>query len=62
MAKYGDKRDYRKIDLFVRSDILGVRQYVGSTTWSRTCREAADQLAKLHPNISRSNITAWFAK
>ena len=35
--KYGDKRDYRKIDIYHGA------QYVGSTTWARTCREAKER-------------------
>jgi hypothetical protein len=62
MAQYGDKRDYPKIDIYVFSESLKRWQYVSSTTWSRTCREAADRLAALHPNLSRSNIRARFDK
>lgn len=36
--KYGDKRDYPKIDLYERRE--GRWLYVSSTTWSRTCAEA----------------------
>ena len=39
---YGVKRNYRKIDIFHRADGSGWI-YVGSTTWSRTCREAKDR-------------------
>lgn len=34
MIKYGDKRDYPKIDIFVEN------VYAGSTTWSKTCKDA----------------------
>jgi len=35
---YGDKRDYRKIDLY------GARgTYLASTTWARDCREALNR-------------------
>lgn len=57
---YGDKTDYPKIDLYVYSEALQRWQYVASTTWARTCREAADRLAALHSNIARSNIRARF--
>ena len=62
MVSYGDKRDYPKIDLFVFSEGLKRWEYVGTTTWSRTCREAADNLAKLHPNLARSNIRGQFQR
>lgn len=62
MAAYGDKRDFAKIDLSVYSESLGRWEYVGTTTWSRTCREAADRLAGMHPNLSRSNIRGRFQR
>lgn len=37
---YGDKRDYPKIDIYYNQD------YVGSTTWAATCREARERYAK----------------
>ncbi len=39
---YGDKRDYRKIDLFVRRKGETRWTYAVSTTWARTCREAVE--------------------
>jgi len=62
MVSYGDKRDYPKIDLFVFSEALKRWEYVGTTTWSRTCREAADHLARLHSNLARSNIKGCFQR
>jgi hypothetical protein len=40
---YGVKRDYPKIDLFARAKPSLPWQYVGSSTWSRTLREAVDR-------------------
>ena len=41
---YGDRRDYPKIDLYVRSPRWRegevTDKYVGSTTWARTLKEA----------------------
>ncbi len=34
--KYGDKRDYPKIELFSKR----TGKYLGTTTWSRTVKEA----------------------
>jgi len=59
---YGDKRNYKPIRLYVFSEALKTWQYVSTTTRSRTCREAADKLAGLHPNLTRSNIRGYFAK
>lgn len=35
--KYGEKRDYKKIDIFVDGD------YVCSTTWAKYCKEAIER-------------------
>lgn len=40
---YGDKRDYRKIDLY-RKCAAGW-DYVASTTWARSCKEARERYA-----------------
>jgi hypothetical protein len=37
--KYGERRDYRKIDLY---DSQG--RYLASTTWARDCQEALDHM------------------
>lgn len=38
--KYGDKRDYRPIQIFRHG------KYLCTTTWSRTCKEALEQFFK----------------
>lgn len=38
---YGDKRDYRKIDIAVR--IAGVWTYKCSTTWAKDLKEAKEK-------------------
>jgi hypothetical protein len=63
---YGDKRDYPKIDIYVR----GSKQYgpayadnycyARSTTWAKTCREAVEQYLKAHPDVEASNVKAHF--
>lgn len=47
--QYGDKRDYAKIDLFTMSPSTGRWQYAGTTTWSRTVKDAARRFQALHP-------------
>ena len=42
MTRHGDKRDYPKIDLYVRDKSGKGWVYVVSTTWSRTCRDAVN--------------------
>ena len=36
---YGDKRDYKKIDIYLKNK-GGSSHYLASTTWSKTCKEA----------------------
>lgn len=49
---YGDKRDYPKIDLYADG------QYAGTTTWSRTLREAKARYVDKNPGARR--VTAQF--
>ena len=51
---YGDKRDYRKIDIFVYG------QYVCSTTWARTCREAIAKYMERNPGHEAASIKARY--
>jgi hypothetical protein len=41
---YGDKRDYRKIDLIVGGE------YRCSTTWAKTLKEAVEKWREANPN------------
>lgn len=52
--KYGDKRDYRKIDIFVDG------KYVASTTWAKNCKEAKAQYVKTTGKNPKS-VKARFA-
>ncbi len=55
---YGDKRDYRKIEIFVNG------KYIATTTWSKTCKEAKRRFLNDHPmgrGVSPSVVKAWFA-
>ena len=55
--EYGDKRDYKKIDIYVD----GV--YKCSTTWSRTCTDAIARYYDRHPELTAQNkVVAHFAK
>jgi hypothetical protein len=44
---YGDKRDYRKIDIYKRDALTGRYAYICSTTWARSCREAMARYCQL---------------
>lgn len=35
--KYGDKRNYPKIDIYIQG------KYIATTTWAKTCREALER-------------------
>jgi hypothetical protein len=50
---YGDKRDYPKIELVYG----GV--YKGTTTWSKTCREAREKFIERHPHLDPSKVRAY---
>lgn len=55
---YGNKRDYRKIDIYTMSPSTGKWQYVATTTWAKTCREAVARFKALHPE---QTVKAHFA-
>lgn len=64
---YGDKRDYPKIDIYVASE--GHYKYVGTTTWSKTLKEAkakywADMNGrdKEHKTVHIDNIKCKFQR
>jgi len=52
--KISDKRDYKKIDIFIN----GV--YFCSTTWSATCKQAIESIKNKYPEHAKSKITANF--
>jgi hypothetical protein len=51
---YGDKRNYRKIDIFLKDKSKkGMNKYLGSTTWAATCKQAKERYAhsyKMNPD------------
>lgn len=44
---YGDKRDYPKIDIYVKVGKESI--YLATTTWSKTCQQACDMYRKNNP-------------
>lgn len=54
IIKYGDKRDYPKINLFEDGE------YIGSTTWSKTCKDAIARCKSYPGHVYK--ITAHFDK
>ena len=60
---YGDKRDYKKIDLFIKIPAdkrPACVEYVCSTTWARNLRIAKESLAKAK-GLDVSQIYAEYA-
>ena len=58
-APYGTHRDYPKIHIYVGGH--GVWNYVASTTWARTCKEARATYAD-EKGLCLGNVKASFAK
>ena len=58
-APYGTCRDYPKIHIYVGA--YGIWNYVASTTWARTCREARAAYAD-EKGLCLGNVKALFAK
>ena len=50
---YGDKRDYPKIDIYVDG------QYVATTTWASTVKQAVEQYVARN-NVGSDRVTAYF--
>ena len=46
--KYGDKRDFPKIDIYMRNGD-GTGFYLCSTTWARNCRVAVQHYLAKYP-------------
>ncbi len=59
---YGDKRDYPKIDIYLKSDSQLGHRYLASTTWVKTCREAKEHYAKSNPQYEVSQLIAEFSE
>ena len=55
---YGQKRDYRKIDLYLSGEYICTK-YICSTTWARTLTEAREAL-RLERQGLEGKITARF--
>ena len=58
MATFGAKRDYPKIDIFIRRG--GEWRYVATTTWSRTLRDAKAVFLDRNPDFTPSTVKLAF--
>jgi len=59
--KYGNKRNYKKIDIFLK-DLKGFYTYEISTNWSKTCKEAKSRFLKRHNYLDKTQVKAKFSK
>lgn len=41
---YGEKRDYRRIDIYTKDPLTEKFRYHGTTTWARTLRIAKERI------------------
>lgn len=57
---YGDKRNYPKIDIYVKGE-NNIFQYVASTTWAKTCKEAKARYAE-EKNLPTAHVKTFFAQ
>ena len=55
MRQYGNKRDYKKIDLFINA------KYYGTTTWAKNLKVAKEKLAEIL-GVSVKSIYAEYQK
>jgi hypothetical protein len=53
---YGDKQDYRPIDIYIRRGDMWV--YKVTTTWSHTCKEAKERFLVDHPAYEAAEVLA----
>lgn len=59
--KYGDKRDYKKIDIYLVTPFTGL-QYLGSTNWAKNLKVAREQFAKQSDGKFKSeNLKAFYS-
>lgn len=58
---YGEKRDYKKIEIFVLNSATGNYDYRATTTWSPTLKDAKERWAK-EWDISLNLVHVAFAE
>ena len=55
-VKYGTKRDYPKIEIFVD------KKYKCTTTWAKNCKEAVEKYLEENPKDKEKTVKAYFKK
>jgi hypothetical protein len=53
---YGDKRDFKKIEIFVKG------KYVGTTTWAKGLKEAKEKFLEKNSNVKPEDVVVKFAE
>jgi len=61
-ADYGQRRDYAKIDIYLRRPHPHGPMYVASTTWARSLKEAREQYALDKQHAAASDYRAVYAR
>jgi hypothetical protein len=56
VLNYGDKRDHKKIDIFVDE------KYRSSTTWAKTCKEAKEKFLASNSQLKDSQVRCEISK
>jgi len=59
--EYGDKRDYKKIDIFVKGK-NGEFDYISSTTWAKNKKEAKDKFLSKYPNYKSDDVEVEYSE
>ena len=61
-APYGDKRSFKKIDIYAKL-ANGGRYYIASTTWARSCKEAREMLVASRSDLgyAATDLVAHYA-
>lgn len=53
---YGDKRDFKKIEIFVKG------KYVGTTTWAKGLKQAKEKFLEKNSNVKPEDVVVKFAE
>lgn len=57
---YGNKRDYPKIDLYLKRKEGPL--YLCSTTWAKTCKEAVARYVEIRGGLSQETLSRVYAR
>ena len=63
LAPYGNRRNFRKIDIYAKLHNGGLH-YLATTTWARSCKEAREMLVASRPDYgyAASDLVAHYQR